>query len=352
MSTTQQRGKAKDVWPDFNVLNYKLSVSKNLNHYSIEVDDNKRKKEWAIDFWKSQNKNVTGLSRVSEGYFISVGAVAHMIHQRGIDLESNERAYCDKKYAELIELIPPTITPIVIDVKDTADVEFKIHMAEFDAGLDMFFNGKVFDSKSYLLKHQVKGAQTKRIADSLKVTLTEVKEAQAGLCPDLVEGYSFLTKKQLSKFVEYISSMISSCEVAAAITKASRKPRATKVKTPLELTKHVKYMLEDPVNGIKSDHPSKIINALEAWVFNAKTRRLFKYVALKGSKLSIKGTTIINIDPEQSIGKIIRLPKKQLVGVQNFTMRPMQKLFSDIKGTASKATGRLSEDTIIIKCFN
>ena len=128
MTATQTRNKSKEIWPDFNLLNYNLSVHKNMNFYSIEVDDNKRKKEWAIDFWKSQNKEVKGLSRVSDSYFVTVGPVAHMLHHRGIDLDGNEREYCNKKYADLIKLIPPETPATNIELKDTSDIELKIHL--------------------------------------------------------------------------------------------------------------------------------------------------------------------------------------------------------------------------------
>ena len=65
-----------------------------------------------------------------------------------------------------------------------------------------------------------------------------------------------------------------------------------------------------------------------------------------------EGATIINIDQEKSGGKIIRKPETMLKGLQDMTSRPINKLYNDIRGTESRATGRLNEDTLIVKCFS
>lgn len=238
-----------------------------------------------------------------------------------------------------------------IKAKNREVAILRSHLGEFDHGVDLFFTGKTFDAKSYLIKNEVKTSITKSIASYLQKPLSEAKEALEGKDEQLSEGYSHLTKRQLGKFVDYIQSLIDQCNSTSAILKAT-KLKTAKVKSPVELTKKVVYMKEDDVSGLKSEHPSKIIYTSECWVYNAKTRRLFKYIALDGHKLSVKGMTIINIDADKSAGKIIRNPLKQLSGVKDMTSRPLTKFFNDIKGAESKASGRLSEDTVIVKCFN
>ena len=117
------------------------------------------------------------------------------------------------------------------------------------------------------------------------------------------------------------------------------------------IVKNVQYKKEDTTLKLKSISPEKIINSSEVWVFNTKVRRLFRYVALSGNKLSIKGTTLTGVDPEKSGGKILRKPEEQLNNVDVMTSRPLSKMFNDIRATVSAATGRLNEDTIILKAF-
>jgi len=353
----RERLNTKEKFPEFNLIDYNISLLRNLNFYSIEIEDNKRKKEWAIAYWKSENKNVTGFARISDGYFSTVGAVSHMIKYRELPLEIKEVSFLDKKYTEFKRIVEALKTEEIDSVvhekskEEKINDEFNTHIAEFEAGLDMFFSGKQFDSKSYLIKNNVKPGMTKAIAEFFKPELKLIKSIPTSKDEQLIEGYSFLSRRQLDKYATYIQNLISSCEVASAINKASRKPRATKVKSPIELVKNAKYMVSEEHTKLKSEHPSKIVNATEVWLYNAKTRRLFKYVALPGLTLSVKGTTIINMDAEKSGGKIIRKPDSQLDGIQSMTSRPITKIYNEIKGTESSAVGRLNEDTIIVKCF-
>lgn len=345
----------KDSFPLFDSNSYRESFLKNLNYYSIEVDD-KDKKDWAIEYWKSQGKKIVGLGKLADYHFHTVGALAHMIYFRELQLDVRDISFCEMRYAVLISIVNKEMSkepqPSSPQTCKSEDIIYKIIRAEFDHGIDMFFSGEEFDAKNYLIRNAVKPVVAKQIADSFKSILKEVKDAIDEKDAQLVEGYSHLGKRRLNKFYEYLKQLQSSCDVASAITKASNKSKPSKIKSPIELTKKVQYKKDDSVLSLKSEHPSKMIYTSEVWIYNTKIRRLFRYVALQGHKLSVNGTTIINFDCEKSCGKIIRKPDVQLKDVQTFTSRPMNKLFNDIKGTATKATGRLNEDCIIIKCFN
>lgn len=358
MTVKVEHSRNKVKFPEFNLIDYDRSLRDNLFFYNSEIDDNKQKKEWVLSYWKDEKKPVDAIKNLSDGFFVTAGAVAHMIKYRKIDLDDEHSKYLDKKYKELMALVRTTIpeseTKIVVEVSKEAkaEAELRSHIGEFEYGIDMFFQGKEFDAQKYLIRNNVKSNMMKDIANALKPTLKEVKQAILGKDEQLVESYSHLTKRKLNKFSDYIQSLISSCEVASAISKASRKPRKRKVKAPTELVKAVKYLAYDESSKLKSEHPSKIVNSSEVWVYNAKNRRLFKYVPLPGLQLSVKGSTIININQEKSGGKIVRKPESQLTGIQNMTSRPLSKLFSDIRGTVSRATGRLSEDILIVKYFS
>lgn len=357
--------KLKDIFPTFNLMDYNLSILKNLNFYASDVDDNKKKKAWAIAYWIQEGRETKGLTKLSDGYFATAGAVAHMIMHRDIALDARELRYMSKQYHALSAMmvcdededgVDKTTVRAIAESKekakeDKARAEFMTHLGEFEGGIDAFFEDRTFDAKNYLIRNSVKPAVTKQIAAVYKPLLKEVIAALSGKDAQLSEGYSNLTPRQLKKFGEHVASIVSSCEVASAITKATRKPRAKKVKSPVDLVKDVKYLQTDELSNLTSIHPAKTVNAKEVWVYNAKTRRLFKYVPLNGMTLSIKGTTLINIDQEKSGGKIIRKPDLQLKGMQDMTSRPTNKVFNDIRSTMSRATGRLNEETLIISAF-
>lgn len=356
MASVKQHERLKAIYPAFNLMDYDHSLIMNLNFYNTEVDDNKKKKEWALQYWKEEGKDTKRISKLSDGYFVTAGAVAHMLKHREVELDQHEVNYLTKKYHELTthpKIVEDSSEQVQMTVSkdDQMGNELTLHLGEFEAGVDMFFGAKPFDAKNYLIRNNVKPAIAKKIAEYFKPLLRELRLASSGKDEQVTEGYAYLGPRKLAKFIDYVQSMISSCEVASAIIKAAKKPKAKREKIPSEVVKSVKYLGEDQTSKLKSEHPSKIVNAKEVWIYNAKNRRLFRYVALEGMQLSVSGTSIINVDQEKSGGKIIRKPETQLKEVVESTSRPLNKLFNAIKGTLSRATGRLNEDTLIVKCF-
>ena len=222
------------------------------------------------------------------------------------------------------------------------------HIGEFEAGVDLIYAGKPFDSKSYLLTNNVKSTVAKQIGQHFKSVLRELKDIDSDEV--LQEAYDAYSKRELRIMREAIANMISTCDIVSAISKA-KKPSIRKDKPPSVLAKDVKYLREYLPLKLRSITPDKIVNSTEVWIFNIKVRRLFKYEALDGMKLSVKGTTILNFDPSKSGGKIIRKPEQSLKDIDNMTTRPLNKLFSGIRAVASKALGRINEDSIILKAF-
>ena len=96
----------------------------------------------------------------------------------------------------------------------------------------------------------------------------------------------------------------------------------------------------------------------ELWVFNAKTRKIGKYVASsidpkglqrEGTGLSVKGTTIIGYDEKNSIQKTLRKPEEQLKEFKGSGKVALRKFLDDIKTTDTKLNGRCNLDTILLK---
>jgi hypothetical protein len=341
---------SKKIFPEFNIIDYDGSLKTNLVFYNENIDSSV-KKAAAIEFWKKQGKDTAKISKLSEGWFITCGAVAHMAG-RGIALDVKHLTYLDKKFNELCAMKQDeedNTPPVVRTNEEKSDAVLSSHIAEFENGVDLIYTGKSFDAKGYLIRNEVKPTITKKIAEHFKSLLKELKDVETD--EQLKESYNHLTKRELTKLREQIESMIASCEVACAITKAARKPRAKKVKAPSVVVKNIKYMKEDPALGLVSMPAEKLVDSSEVWIFNTKVRRLFRYSALQGSKISVKGTTLTGFDPEKSGGKKLRKPEVQLKDVSHMTSRPLTKLYNEIKAVASKATGRINEDCIILKIF-
>ena len=111
------------------------------------------------------------------------------------------------------------------------------------------------------------------------------------------------------------------CENIVLKGKVTRKPRKKKVISKEKQIKSFKYLDHHADTKSISVHPTELIGANAAIVYNSKTRKLGVYHASnidpkglkrEGSGLSVKGTSIQGFDPKKSVSKTLRKPKEQL----------------------------------------
>lgn len=345
------KAKSSFQFPDgFDIMDYQMSMIKQLNYYNVEVDP-KKKQQWAITFWKKQGKDVSGFQSVDPYIFSQVGALLHMKEERGLMISKPHLEYINDQYKKVKEFAKAFIQPKKEEVKDTVSVQDRIeqiasnHIGEIEGMIDdSIFNKADIDVSDYLAKNAVKAPAAKLIQDHFKARLeslqSELKEEE--------HGYVKKVAKVASRVLE---DVVSQCSKAVAISKAVRAPRKRKEVPPAKLVSKLKYMRSDDTLKMVSVNPEKIIGASEAWIVDTQRRRLVKYEALDGMTLSVKGTTILNWDPLKSGSKILRKPEQQLKGVADMTKRPLAKLYSDIKGAVAKVKGRTNEGMLIVKVF-
>ena len=190
------------------------------------------------------------------------------------------------------------------------------------------------------------GTISKRIGEFYRGTSAELHEAIAGTDPQLVEGYSNFTKRELKKFAEFVDQIILDCEQMVQTAKVNRAPRRTKPVNPAKLASKVKYLKEFAELSLKSIKPENIVNSSEVWTYNTKTRRISVY---RGS-LSVKGTSIIGIDLANSSQMTLRKPEDFFKGM-SMGKRALTNALKSIKTKASTPNGRMNEDTIILGAF-
>ena len=84
--------------------------------------------------------------------------------------------------------------------------------------------------------------------------------------------------------------------------------------------------------------------------YNTKYKKIQVYRAFGDSKLSVKGTTIINYEVASSDGKTIRKPEN----VKLYVAMARKTIAAEYKALTTKVAavnGRINEDSIILKVF-
>ena len=250
---------------------------------------------------------------------------------------------------------------------------------EIDEWLDGFvtdkknFDPKGFDFKAHFQKTNVTQAHARKLKIFFEHELTDFKDLErmptagqlkkmsdydADMWAQLKEGYAHLKKADIKNYTTAIEGLMTALDFVIDTAKATRAPRKAKPKSATKLVEKLKFSKTDDKFQLASVNPDQIIGANELWVFNTKTRKLGKYVAQNidpkgmgrdGTGLSVKGTTVIGFNEEESIQKTLRKPADQLKEFKSAGKVKLRKFLDDIATTDTKLNGRCNPDTILLK---
>jgi hypothetical protein len=212
------------------------------------------------------------------------------------------------------------------------------------------FDPKAFKVLNLLKSQQAKAAHARIIKDFYARDLADLLELAGGTKdPQLVEGYSHRTKKQIKNLIIFLQEIESACTMLMQEAKVNRKPRKTKAVSKDKVVAKLKYMKTFEALKLVSVNPVDIISSQELWVYNTKTRKLGKYVAAEFQELGVKGTTITGFDELKSICKTLRKPEDKLKEFKAAGKVALRKFLDEINATDTRMNGRINEETILLK---
>lgn len=349
--------KGSSFEPNTSPLSYSLDLIKALNYYNSTYDL-KDKIKWTLDYITDKNQKKI-LSTVPDYEFHSIGALIRL-KTRNQFLEDRELIRIESEIKRLLDIgyalkkydEPSQETSIQqsnIQERVLSDAE-KI-AADFDGMIDEFIkDNKVPDFSEYLKNNSVSTRTSNKIPEMFSSSIEEIQEALSGTDSDLSEGYSNFTRPKLKKLLSVYQSIEEACNKQKIVARITRKPRKQREKPVSKIIEKVKYQKEDEQLKLKSELPSKLVGATEVWLYNTRYKKLQVYKVVEPSKMTIKGTTLIGWDHEASKCKNVRKPD-QLVSYQSMGKREIAKAFKDLKSKEQAVTGRLNEQTIILKVF-
>jgi len=207
-----------------------------------------------------------------------------------------------------------------------------------------------FDLYKRLHDHAVPANGLSFVEAELAKQYNEMAAAYNKEDPDLVEGYSYLTRPQLLKWIEYYDGLYADLEKYKASLKSKRKPR--KAKAPPTAEKQVsklKYQDKDADYKLTSIHPTKIIGAERLLVFNTKYRILTEYVSDNPMGFEVKGTTLQHVDEEKSRAIKLRKPDDFLPIVLNKTARQIDTAWKKLTTKESTPNARINDSMVLLR---
>lgn len=238
----------------------------------------------------------------------------------------------------------------VISIQERVTNRANDLIAEIEGHLDDFYrDGVVFKPSDWLSQKDVKPQIAQRIADYYKPLYAELFDAYNGKDVQLKEGYASWKKTKLKIYLEFVKSIVSAAETRATVVKAARKPRKKKEKPVSVIVSKLKYKEKDDVYKIVSVDPKQIVGCNQLWVFNTKYRTLAVYNAMGPAGLGVKGSTLTGFDEKTSIVKKLRKPEQQLKSLLDGGKVVLRKFMENIKCKPKEATGRINNETVLVR---
>ena len=229
----------------------------------------------------------------------------------------------------------------------TEEIENALEAWEKDAEN---FDPKAFKVISLLRAVDAKAAHARIIREFYGRMLAELEELAGGDADEqLKEGYSHRSRKQIKSLIAFLQEVDSACTMLAQEAKVNRKPKAKKAVPAEKIVAKLKYKKSDEALKLVSINPADILHAKELWVYNAKSRKIGRYVASEFSELSVKGTTITGYDEAKSVMKTVRKPEEKLKEFKAAGKVQLRKFLDDINATEARMNGRINEEIILLK---
>jgi hypothetical protein len=238
----------------------------------------------------------------------------------------------------------------VISVQERVTNRANDLIADIEGHLDNFYrNGTMFKPVDWLSAQDVKPMIAQKIADYYKPLYAEIFDALNGKNDQLREAYASWKKPKLKIYMEFVKSIVSAAETRTTIVKATRKPRKKKEKPASALVSKLKYKVKDDTFKLDSIDPKQIIGCNQLWIFNTKYRTLGVYNAMGPAGLSVKGSTLVGYDEKTSQIKTLRKPAEQLKKLQEGGKIVLRKFMDEIKCKPKTATGRINNETVLVR---
>jgi hypothetical protein len=340
-------------------------ISKFLNHYGYAYGKKELKKHIAKWMQSTGDWDAKDPARViagPDGWFPGTLGRLGKAWSDGWVFNSKEVEYMQSEIRKYLNKCDNASTAVVtspakqtgmpeLTIQDRIKLKINEHIGHFEEQQDLLATKSKVDPKAfnYLKKENVPQNMLKGIADPFIERLEEWKEAKAGTCEDLKEGYSHWQAKDYKKYFEFVEAILADIDAYSRTKKAVKVARVKKAPNKQKQVAKMKYAKDNTTYKIASVDPVTVIGATELYVFNVKTRKLGKYVADSHmGVLGVKGTTIVGYDTNLSTQKTLRKPERQLPEFTGSSKAAKRKFLDGIKSVEIALNGRINSDTILL----
>ena len=253
-----------------------------------------------------------------------------------------EKAKADKEKSNVIVLTPQqklwrkTNGTIMYDLQDLEDQ----WMDGEETTLDVY---------SQFRLHGLTSASIEMPKKQIEGWLLDYSDAYHKRCDQAVEGYSHLKRKELKRRMKACEDMLLDLEKVKASSKATRKTRTPKVKTAEKQVAKLQYLKESSEYKLTSVIPTSIPGSARLFTFNVKNKEFTELVSLSANGFEVSGSTLKNVDLENSRKVKLRKPNEFLPTALSGTAKQVDNAWKKLTTKTGTPNPRINKDTVLLK---
>lgn len=331
------------------------------NYYYNQKETKKYVVEWMKSVADFSKEEVRAFDRAADRSIPMTVCSLVMAHRAGMPFRPRHIEFMTKMILTAIGTAEPEAAPVLDTVKtevyrptiqDRLNEKTSELIGELEGRYDDVFANVKSDFKPYdfFTANSVAQSQLGKYQAVFQRHRDELARAQAKADEQLVEGYRFLKTADYRRILSWLDALLAAIEQYRDVKRATKRvTRVKKAPAKDKLVARLKYAKENKELKLVSISPVDIVGATELWIFNAKTRKLGRYVAASYQTLTVKGTSILNFDDQKSVAKTLRKPADQLKEFAKAGKVALRTFIKDIRATEIRLNGRINEDTVLLK---
>jgi len=161
-----------------------------------------------------------------------------------------------------------------------------------------------------------------------------------------------LTRPQINQRIRLFEKLYKDLDMFSNSQKSKKTPRKKKTPSVDKQLAKLQYQKENVDYKIQSVSPSKVVGANRVLTFNTKTRLFTEYVSSSGDGFAIKGTTLQNVDENNSRSTKLRKPEEFLPIALKGSDSKYKKAFDALTTKVTVPKNRINGDTILLRTFD
>jgi len=283
----------------------------------------------------------------------------------GLQLDEHELIKLDNLITELLSLKEQAKEEVAVEEESVPKVTIQDRLrdkvseclGELDGLFDEFVTAGAklnadYKPVSLMRSMNIAPQMIHMIKDVWAKKLIEFEDAVAGKDPDLAKAYDYMNKNQLKQCVKFCELVLSDCGSYVQIKKVERKPRKVKPVSPEKKAAKFKICTEFAELKLKSLPAAQLVDKSEAWLYDAKKRKLIHLVADEYAKVfTVKNNAVIGFSTVETVQKTLRKPAEQLKQITSIGKPAARKYFKDIKATEVAWNARGTENLVVLRVW-